>query len=60
VSNFPAIGFEELMSAAKLHGGNDIPSAWTFGTLSVSTPSRLTLFPPSETCLPHEPAPPTP
>jgi hypothetical protein len=48
-SNISEIDYQELVRVSKLRGSNDSPSAWTFGSLSVSTASRLTLFPPSET-----------
>jgi serine/threonine protein kinase len=60
VSKVPAIGYNDLMRAAKLHGGNDSPSIWTFGSISAATASHFTLAPPSETCVPHEPVPRSP
>jgi serine/threonine protein kinase len=55
VSKIPAIGYQELMRAAK-RGGNENPNDWTFGSPSISA-SRHTLFSPSETCLPYESVP---
>jgi eukaryotic-like serine/threonine-protein kinase len=47
--------FQELVRASKQRGGNDCRSAWTFGSLSVASASRPTLFTPSDTSLPHKP-----
>jgi serine/threonine protein kinase len=54
-STIPAIGYQELLRAAK-RGGNDSFSDWTFGSASISA-SRHTLFSPSETCFPNKAAP---
>jgi serine/threonine protein kinase len=51
-SKIPGFDSEVLLRASRYRGGNDSPSAWTFGSLSLSTASRHTLLPPSETCLP--------
>jgi serine/threonine-protein kinase len=47
-SNISGIGHDELLRASKLRGGNDSPSAWTFGSQSLSRASLHTLFPHSE------------
>jgi serine/threonine-protein kinase len=47
-SDVSGINYDELLRASRLRG-NDSPSAWTFGSSSLSTASRHTLFSLSDT-----------